>query len=360
VTQPPSPSAPASSEPFRLGLLGAARISEEAVVAPARELGVRLVAVAARSPERARAFAERHGVERVVADYRALVEDDEVEAVYNPLANALHGPWNLAAVQAGKPVLSEKPSADDAEQARAVRDAAARTGVPVVEAFHQLYHPLSARLLELAAPGGTSEIGELQLVEARMLMPPPAPDDPRWSADLAGGGLMDVGCYALRAARDLAGARGGEPRVLRAVGGEHPDHPGVDAWLSADLELPDGVPVRVESSMTHHDVDFSLRLVGSHGEAYAPNFVKPQQDDRVVITRPGTGAVVEHLGRRSSYSHMLEAFVRLARDGVPMRSDADDAVASMELIDAVYRAAGMQPRHGSVGPVSTAGTVGAA
>lgn len=343
TTSTSSPSA--STEPLRLGLLGAARISEEAVVRPAHELGVRLVAVAARSEERARAFAGRHGVERVVADYQALVDDPEVEAVYNPLANALHGPWNLAAVAAGKPVLTEKPFADDAAQAREVRDAAAQAGVPVVEAFHQLYHPLTARMLELAQSG---EIGDLQLVEARMLMPPPAPDDPRWSADLAGGGVMDVGCYALRAVRDLADLRGGEPRVLRAVGGEHPDHPGVDAWMSADLELPDGVPARVESSMTHHDVDFSLRLVGTRGEAYAPNFVKPQQDDRVVVTRVGSDPVVERTGVRSSYSHMLQAFVRLVREGAPMRSGADDAVASMALVDAVYDAAGMPRRHGTV------------
>ena len=190
-----------------------------------------------------------------------------------------------------------------------------------------------------------------------MLMPPPAPEDPRWSAELAGGGIMDVGCYALRAVRDLAALRGGEPRVLRAAGGEHPDHPGVDAWMSADLELPGGVPARVESSMTHHDVDFSLRLVGSRGEAYAPNFVKPQQDDRVVVTRVGAEPVVEHLGTRSSYSHMLEAFVRLVREGVPMRSGADDAVASMTLVDAVYRAAGMQPRRGA-GPLHDRGPGG--
>jgi predicted dehydrogenase len=146
----------AKTEPLRLGLLGAARISRDAVVQPAGELGVRLVAVAARQPERAKAFAAEHGVERVVADYQALVDDPEVEAVYNPLANALHAPWNLAAVAAGKPVLSEKPFAGNAQRAREVRDAAARAGVPVVEAFHQLYHPITARLLELAADG---EIG---------------------------------------------------------------------------------------------------------------------------------------------------------------------------------------------------------
>lgn len=336
-------SAQAAADPLRLGLLGAARISEDAVVRPAQELGVRLVAVAARDPERARAFAEEHGVERVVADYQALVDDPEVEAVYNPLANSLHAPWNLAAVRAGKPVLSEKPFAGNVHQAREVRDAAAQAGVAAVEAFHQLYHPLTARMLELAGGG---EIGELQHVEARMLMPPPAPSDPRWSAELDGGGLMDVGCYALRALRDLAGARGAEPEVLRAAGGEHPDLPGVDAWLTAELALPGGVSARVESSMTHHDVDFSLRLVGSRGEAYAPNFVKPQQDDRVVVTTVG-GQQVEHLGTRSSYSHMLEAFTRLVREGAPMRSDADDAVATMQLLDDVYRAAGMQPRGGA-------------
>jgi predicted dehydrogenase len=333
----------AGSGPLRLGLLGAARISEEAVVRPAHELGVRLVAVAARDPERAAAFAGRHGVERVVGDYQALVEDPEVEAVYNPLANALHAPWNLAAVTAGKPVLSEKPFAGNVQQARDVRDAAVRAGVPAIEAFHQLYHPLTVRLLELA---GNGELGELQHVEARMLMPPPAGSDPRWSAELDGGGVMDVGCYALRALRDLAAARGGEPRVLRATGGEHPDHPGVDAWMTSDLELPGGVSARMESSMTHHEVDFSLRLVGSRGEAYAPSFVKPQQDDRVVVTTLD-GQVVEHLGVRSSYSYMLEAFTRLVRDGVPMRSDADDAVATMQLLDDVYRAAGMQPRGGA-------------
>lgn len=336
-------SAQAAAEPLRLGLLGAARISEDAVVRPAQELGVRLVAVAARDPERARTFAEQHGVERVVADYQALVDDPEVEAVYNPLANSLHAPWNLAAVRAGKPVLSEKPFAGNVHQAREVRDAAAQAGVAAVEAFHQLYHPLTARMLELADGG---QIGELQHVEARMLMPPPAPSDPRWSAELDGGGLMDVGCYALRALRDLAGARGAEPEVLRAAGGEHPDLAGVDAWLTAELALPGGVSARVESSMTHHDVDFSLRLVGSRGEAYAPNFVKPQQDDRVVVTTLD-GQQVEHLGTRSSYSHMLEAFTRLVREGAPMRSDADDAVATMQLLDDVYRAAGMQPRGGA-------------
>jgi hypothetical protein len=133
--------------------------------------------------------------------------------------------------------------------------------------------------------------------------------------------------------------------VVAARGGEHPAHPGVDAWLSAELQLPSGVPAHLESSMTHEDVDFSLRLVGSLGEAYAANFVKPHLDDRVVLTS-ATGRTVEHLGTRPTYSYQLEALTALVREGTPMRTGAADSVATMELIDDLYRAAGMEPRIG--------------
>ena len=92
---------------LRIGVLGASRIAELAIVGPAHELGHRLVAVAARDPQRAQLFAEKHGVERVLASYDEVVNDPDVDVVYNPLANALHAPWNLAAVAAGKPVLTE-------------------------------------------------------------------------------------------------------------------------------------------------------------------------------------------------------------------------------------------------------------
>ncbi len=327
-------------EPLRIGVLGAARISENAIIRPAHETGNRLVAVAARDPQRAADFAEKHGIERVVADYQAVIDDPEVEVVYNPLTNAQHGPWNLRAVEAGKHVLTEKPFASNADEARIVRDAGKAAGVHVVEAFHYRYHPLMARMLELA---GNGEIGDLMHVEARMLMPPPGAGDLRWTQELAGGGLMDVGCYATHALRDLAGIGGGEPRVVRAAGGEIPEYPGVDAWLEADLDYPNGQTGRIVSSMTHGVLDFSLRIVGTKGEAYAPAFVLPFSDDRVIVT-VGTEQRVEHLGTRLTYSYMLDALARLIRDGEPMITDADDAVVTMQLIDDLYLAAGMSPR----------------
>ena len=117
---------------LKIGVLGASRIAELAIVGPAHELGHRLVAVAARDPQRAQLFAEKHGVERILASYDEVVNDPEVDVVYNPLANAFHAPWNLAAVTAGKPVLTEKPFACDRAEAQRVAAAADAAGITVM------------------------------------------------------------------------------------------------------------------------------------------------------------------------------------------------------------------------------------
>jgi predicted dehydrogenase len=324
--------------PLRIGVLGAARITGLSLVGPAHATGHRLVAVAARDRSRAEAFAAAHGVERVADSYAAVLADPEVEIVYNPLANALHGPWNLAAVHAGKNVLTEKPSASNAEEAREVRDAAAAPGVSLMEGFHYPYHPLHRRLHALLTSG---ELGELRAVEISMVMPAPDDGDPRWRLDLAGGGLMDVGCYGLHALRMLGSVLGGAPQVVAARAGQR--DPGVDAWLDADVELPGGVPATLRSGMNAPDFDFSYRLVGSRGQAFAPEFARPHLDDRILVTGPD-GERVEELGRRSSYTYQLEALAAHLRTGAPLLTGADDAVANMELVDATYRAAGLSPR----------------
>ena len=205
-----------SPGPLRIGLLGAARIAALAIVDPAHTTGDRLVAVAARDRRRAEAFAAMHGVERVLDTYADVVADPEVEVVYNPLANGLHGPWNLAAVAAGKHVLTEKPSASNATEAREVRDAATAAGMTLLEGFHYLYHPVTRRLHEL----------------------------------LATGALMDLGCYALHAHRMLA------PGPVA--------HPGVDEWLEADLEFPGGATGSARCNMAGAGVRMTCRIGGSN------------------------------------------------------------------------------------------------
>src|SRR5215470_5042083 len=150
--------------PLRFGILGAARIAPMALVRPARRVPeATVLAVAARDPGRARQFAARHGIPRVHESYDALLADPEIEAVYNPLPNALHAPWTIRALEAGKHVLCEKPFAASVAEARAMAEAAANTGRFLMEAFHYRYHPLFARLRAIL---GSGELGEMRRLEA--------------------------------------------------------------------------------------------------------------------------------------------------------------------------------------------------
>jgi predicted dehydrogenase len=327
-------------EPLRIGVLGAARIAELSLVGPARATGHRLVAVAARDRSRAESFAAEHGVERVLDSYADLIADPEVEVVYNPLANGLHGPWNLAALAAGKHVLTEKPSASNTEEAVEVRDAVAKAGTVFMEAFHYLFHPVTRRLHELLDSG---ELGELRHVEALVAVPAPPAEDPRWSLPLAGGALMDLGCYSLHALRMLAPWAGGAPTLVSATGGGREGAPEVDEWLDADLAFPGGATGSARCHMDYSELRMTCRIVGSRGEATAMNFVLPHLDDRVVV-RTAAGERTEELGKRSSYTYQLEAFAARVRDGAALPLDAEDAVTTMRLIDECYRDAGFQPR----------------
>ncbi|NUP15700.1 MAG: Gfo/Idh/MocA family oxidoreductase [Streptomyces sp.] len=327
-------------EPLRIGVLGAANITGLSLVGPARTTGHRLVAVAARDRARAEAFAEEHDVERVADSYADVLADPEVEVVYNPLANGLHGPWNLAALAAGKHVLTEKPSASNAEEAAEVREAVAKAGTVFMEAFHYLFHPVTRRLHEILESG---ELGELQRVETTVAIPAPGAADPRWSLPLAGGAVMDLGCYSLHAVRMLAPWAGGAPRLVSARGGERAGAPGVDEWLDAELEFPGGATASARCHMAYDELEMSCRIVGSRGEALAPNFVLPHLDDRLVVRTPD-GERTERLGTRSSYTYQLEAFAAHIRRDAPLPLDADDALATMTLIDESYRAAGFEPR----------------
>ncbi|KRC92084.1 oxidoreductase [Terrabacter sp. Root85] len=329
-----------ATEPLRVGILGAARITELALVKPSRITGARLVAVAARDRSRAEAFAGAHGVERVHDSYLDVIEDPEVEVVYNPLANSLHGPWNIAALAAGKHVFTEKPSASNASEAETVAAAARLSGQQFFEGFHYLWHPLVSRLHEILASG---ELGELRHVETVMDMPAPTASDPRWSLELSGGALMDLGCYSLHTMRLLAPYAGGEPTLVGATGGERAGHPGVDEWLTAELAFPSGVTGTAGCTMASDHHEMSHRLVGTAGEAVITDFVNPHDDDRLVVTT-AAGTRTERLGRRSSYTYQLEALTTAIRTGTPARTDADDAVLTMRLIDQCYDAVGLGPR----------------
>ena len=328
---------PAMSAPLRFGILGAARIAPAALVRPAREVaGVELRAVAARDAARARAFAGKHGIPVVHTSYEALLDDPEIDAVYNPLPNGLHGAFTMRALRAGKHVLCEKPFTANAEEARAVAAVAQQTGRFVMEAFHWRHHPLAARMLEILASG---EIGELRHVEAHLCAPILNTKDIRYRLDLAGGAAMDMGCYVLHFVRTFGGA---EPRVT----GAKPTllAPGVDRAMDITLAFPSGATGRALCSMlSWRLLDASGRIEGTSGRMRILNPWAPHLFHRLRV-ETAAGSRNERAAGRATYTHQLEAFVRAVREGAAVPTGVEGAIANMALIDAAYRAAGLEPR----------------
>jgi predicted dehydrogenase len=328
----------AAVAPLRIGVLGAARIAPAAIVRPAgRVEGVEVVAVAARDRAKAQAFATKHGIPRVVDSYEQLVADPEIDAVYNPLPNGLHGRWTMAAMAAGKHVLCEKPFTANAEEARTVAAAHAGSGLVLMEAFHYRYHPLFARVRELVTTGA---VGTVRTIEAALCFPLLSGKDIRWDRALAGGATMDAGCYPIHMIRHLAGS---EPEVTAARARLR--SPGIDRFMETDLRFADGVTGRATCSMLSAQLlSIRLRVHGDDGEIRVLNPLAPDRFHRLTIRSKGEKHV-EHSTRRATYDFQLEAFARAVERGDPVVTGPDDAIANMVVIDAVYRAAGLEPRR---------------
>jgi predicted dehydrogenase len=323
----------------RLGIIGAANIADKAVIEPAKAIDeVELVGIAARDPARAEALAQRTGIERVYPTYADLIADGSLDAVYIPLANSLHAEWTIAALEAGRHVLCEKPLTSNAPQAETVVETAQRRGRLMVEAFHWRYHPVAYRILELSR-----QIGPLQRAEAHFNVRIPS-DNVRFRLELAGGGFMDLGCYCVHMVRTVMGS---EPEVLRAEAVEGP--PGIDLSMRAELSFPGGLPAVVSSSMVAEKSVWpsamTLRAWGESGRFEVLNPMAPQMGHRISATLADGTTVDEVLDLRSSYEFQLRAFCRAVAGQERPLTGGQDAIDNMRVIDAVYEASGLGIRH---------------
>lgn len=326
--------------PLRIGILGAARIADDGIVGPARALGHELVAVAARDRARAEAFAAERGIVKVHDGYADVIADPDVDLVYNALVNSLHARWNIAALQAGKHVLSEKPLTSNAGQARAVRAAAEAGPGLIVEGFHYQHHPVNLRLRELVTSGA---LGGIRRVDLVLAIPAPPGTDPRWSPELAGGATMDLGCYVLDAARQLGAWIGAAPRVVAADATLRA--PGMDASMRVELAYPGGVTGHCRWDMDARERTMTWTVTGTEGAATSPAFALPHLDSRLLATRHGR-TTQEVLGDQTSYTYQLARLADALRGGPPLPAsqDVNGSVANAELIDECYLLAGLSPR----------------
>lgn len=324
--------------PVRFGILGAARIAPAALIKPARAVAdAAVVTLAARDRARAEGFAKKHAIPNVADSYDDVVTDPDVDAIYIPLPNSHHAAWTIAALEAGKHVLCEKPFTSNAAEAEAVAQVAAQhPDLVVMEAFHYRYHPVAIRMREIIDSG---ELGALRHVEAALCFPLPRFGDIRYRYDLAGGATMDAGCYAVHLARLLGGE---EPAVTRAQAKLRGTD--IDRAMTAELRFPSGHTGRVTASMWSSTLlRISARAVGDRGELSVFNPVGPQYFHRMVV-RAGGKRRVERLSRRPTYEYQLDAFCDAVLRGGPVLTPPADSIANMRVIDAIYEAAGLPVR----------------
>ncbi|MFB9902612.1 Gfo/Idh/MocA family protein [Allokutzneria oryzae] len=323
------------SDPLRIGVLGAGRIAAKAVVAPARDTGFEVAAIAARDYDRAKDYALQHGIAKAHKDYMALVEDGSLDAVYVALPPSAHAEWSIAALRAGRNVLVEKPFAANADQAEAMVNEAEAAGRVLMEAFHYRYHPLTSRLTTLVAG-----LGRLHTIEAVSNVPIPDRSDIRHNPELAGGALMDLGCYPVHLIRTLTGA---EPEVVRAEAVQ--EVPGVDLSMAATLALPGGGSAEVRCSMAagpeSGGPEITLTVVGERGRLHVTNPTLPQAGAEISVD----GGAPERADRLpTTFECQLAAFSEALRGGPAPVTGGADAVANMRVIDRIYQVSGMAPR----------------
>lgn len=334
-----------SSEIVGFGILGAARIAPKAIVHPCAEHpAARVVTVAARQPERARAFAEAQGIPDVSESYAALLSRDDVDVVYNPLPNGLHGPWTLEALRASKHVLCEKPLAANAAEAERLFDEAERRGLLLMEAIHYPYHPVAQHLVEVCRGRreGGSLLGPLEELEAVFTAPIPE-EDIRFDLSLAGGVTMDLGCYTLHVLRM---ATGQEPDEITAEARQGPR--GIDVQMQAELRFPNGAVGCMRAGMGRGTPFESVfRARGPLGRLEVTRFQAPMIGHEITLTLEGAEPVRQELSRRPTFAYQLEAFLKLLEAGgphAPSYGGRADTLGNMQTIDRVYEAAGLPLR----------------
>ncbi|MGD8177209.1 Gfo/Idh/MocA family protein [Marinimicrobium sp. ARAG 43.8] len=315
---------------IRWGVLSTANIGRKKVL-PAIQASERgeLVAVASRSADNARAFADELGIAKSYGSYEQLLADPDIDAIYNPLPNHLHVPMSVKALEAGKHVLCEKPISLDTDDLQALKRAAkANPTLKVMEAFMYRFHPQWAMIQQWLEQG---VLGQIRHYAAFFSYNNRDEDNIRNLPEIGGGGLMDIGCYGISSARFVYGA---EP--VRVIGSVQPlAGYNVDCLTSAIMEFPDGTASFTVTTKTEHTQWAEL-----HGEKGLVRLERPFNPElgwenrvtRIINGKVETFTFPEH----EQYQLMVDAFAQSIQDGTPSPTPLWDAEANMRVIDALF------------------------
>jgi D-xylose 1-dehydrogenase (NADP+, D-xylono-1,5-lactone-forming) len=314
---------------LRWGILGTAHIATTVAAAIGRSEGNRVVAVASREPARAQQWATDHEVEHAFGSYDSLLESKTVDVIYIPLPNTMHAAWTIRSLEAGYPVLCEKPLAMNASQAQKVIEAALKAGQPVAEGYMYRFHPLYDKILELLDSG---VVGNLVSILSQFSFFEDDRSSIVASPEMGGGSLMDVGCYCVDVTRMIARS---EPLRVSALSTGR----GIDETLIGTMEFPGNILASFESSIASTE-RHRLEIVGTTGTIVVPDpWLPGLEETRILIDRWGQAPDIITVSGADTYRLEVEDFAQAIRTQASPRWSLADAKANLAVIDALLRSA---------------------
>lgn len=328
---------------MRWGVISTANIGRVAVLpAIQRSSNGQLVAVASRTEEDARTFADKLGIPRAYGTYEALLAADDIDAVYIPLPNSLHREWAIKSAGAGKHILCEKPLALNAAECEEMEAAALQHGVVLMEAFMYRFHPQTEKVLELVQSGA---IGEPRLIYAAFTFRLSNPENIRLKPELGGGSLMDVGCYCVNISRTIANAAPGIGEPIEVQAYANWGKTGVDDEMAGTLRFANGLLAQFSCGLTLERREF-YQVAGPEGHLDVQSAFLPGTGDTTIHELHGRRGSIRHdIPGVDEYQLMVEHFADCVLSGKPVRYPPSEAAANMRVIEALHRSArsGGQP-----------------
>ncbi len=328
---------------LRFGFLATGTISRRLAKTMQLSTTCELVAAASRLEEKAREFAAEFQVDAVTG-YEALLERDDIDAVYVATPHPQHHKWCLRAIEHGRHVLCEKPLTMTLSETREIAAAATSRGVLVMEAFMYRHHPQTKKLLELVSNG---TIGEVRWIQADFGYDAAYDASSRlFAKGLGGGAILDVGCYTVSMARMLAGAAGGrdflDPVSIAAVGQSN-ERENTDNVAGALMKFPGNVLATVRCA-TRLNLGQSVRIEGTQGviEVNQPWFAG-SKGATILIRTSGEETILETETATDLYSFMLDEFAACWREGrtTSRGMSLADSTGNMQVLEEWYRAVGV-------------------
>lgn len=318
------------TDTIRWGILSTANIGRKIVIPGIKKSynGV-VAAVASRNLANAQTFASEEGIPTAYGSYEELIADPNIDAIYNPLPNSLHAEWSIKCAEAGKPCLCEKPLASNAAEAQTIVDAFAAHDVLLAEAFMYRFHPRTQQVKALIDSGAVGDITAIQATFSFNIAG--RGNDIRLNEGLAGGSLMDIGCYCVNVMRHMTGE---EPTTAHAFA--QTGAGGVDESLVGILEFPSG-------TLGHFDCNFhspttnTYEIRGPEGRiTVEPAFTPDHTEETTVRYWNAEGYKEIVIPPFDQYQLMVEDFANAILTGHPIRFTPQDGVQNMAAIDRLY------------------------